>query len=194
MIDDKQNQMKKLIAAINMSLDGVCDHTAMAPDAEVHQHYTDLLKEGSAILYGRITYQLMEDFWPTLVKNPSGNQALDDFAEAINEIPKIVFSHTLNHLDWENSSLAKKALQDEVLALKQIVDRDFFVGSPGLIISLMNLNLVDELQICVHPVVVGSGRLLFSNIQERNELKLVKTKIFSSGAIILYYEPIYAKG
>lgn len=186
--------MKKLIAAINMSLDGVCDHTAMAPDAEVHQHYTDLLKEGSAILYGRITYQLMEDFWPNLVKNPSGNQALDDFAEAINEIPKIVFSHNLNHLEWENSSLAQKALQDEVLALKQIADRDFFVGSPGLIISLLNLNLVDELQICVHPVVAGSGRLLFNNIQERNELKLVKTKIFSSGAIILYYEPIHAQG
>lgn len=184
--------MKKLIATINMSLDGVCDHTAMAPDGEVHQHYTDLLKEGSAILYGRITYQLMEDFWPNLVKNPSDNQALNDFAEAINGIPKVVFSHTLNHLEWENSSLAKKALQDEVLTLKQIADRDFFVGSPGLIISLMNLNLVDELQICVHPVVAGSGRLLFENIQERNELKLVKTKIFSSGAIILYYEPIYA--
>ena len=194
MIGDKQNQMKKLIAAINMSLDGVCDHTAMAPDAEVHQHYTDLLKEGSAILYGRITYQLMEDFWPNLVKNPSDNQALNNFAEAINGIPKVVFSHTLNHLEWENSILAKKALQDEVLALKQIADRDFFVGSPGLIISLMNLNLVDELQICVHPVVAGSGRLLFENIQERNELKLVKTKIFSSGAIILYYEPIYAAG
>ncbi len=186
--------MKKLIAAINMSLDGVCDHTAMAPDEEVHQHYTDLLKEGAAILYGRITYQLMEDFWPNLVKNPSGNQALDDFAEAIHEIPKIVFSHTLNHLEWENAVLAKKALQDEVLALKQIADRDFFVGSPGLIISLMNLNLVDELQICVHPVVAGSGRLLFNNIQERNALKLVKTKIFSSGAIILYYEPIYSPG
>ena len=86
--------MRKVIAAINMTLDGFCDHTAGIPDEEIHQHYTELLNEGDAILYGRITYQLME-YWQPLVKNPSGEKTMDDFAKAIDKIPKIVFSHML---------------------------------------------------------------------------------------------------
>jgi dihydrofolate reductase len=90
--------MKKVIAAINMTLDGFCDHTAIIPDEEIHQHYADLLRNAGSILYGRITYQLME-FWRDLVKNPSGEKAMDDFAIVMDKIPKIVFSNTLKSVD-----------------------------------------------------------------------------------------------
>jgi dihydrofolate reductase len=180
--------MRKLVAAINMSLDGFCDHTAGIPDEEIHQHYTELLNEGDAILYGRITYQLME-YWQPLVKNPSGEKTMDDFAMAIDKIPKIVFSHSLKNVEWESAKLAKRDLEEEVLELKQQPGRDILVGSRSLIIQLMKLNLIDELQLCVHPVVVGSGLPLFKNINDRVQLNLLKTKTFNGGAIILYYEP-----
>lgn len=184
--------MRKLVAAINMTLDGYCDHTAMIADAKLHQHYSELLRSADAILYGRITYQLMESYWPMVVKNPTGIQASDEFAMAIQDISKIVFSHTLKHIEWENSTLASRGLQEEVLALTQSGSggsKDILVGSPGLIVALTNLNLIDEYQLCVHPVIAGSGQPLFKNMNERIILKLVKTKTFSSsGSMILYYE------
>jgi len=184
--------MRKVIAAINMTLDGFCDHTAGIPDEEILQHYTELLNEGDAILYGRITYQLME-YWQPLVKNPSGEKTMDDFAMAIDKIPKIVFSHTLKNVEWESAKLANRAIEEEVLELKQQPGRDILVGSRSLIIQLMKLNLIDEYQLCVHPVVVGSGLPLFENINDRTILKLIKTKTFSGGAVILYYEPTNEK-
>jgi len=180
--------MRKIIAAINMTLDGFCDHTAGIPDEEIHQHYTELLNEGDAILYGRITYQLME-YWQPLVKNPSGEKTMDDFAMAIDKIPKIVFSHTLKNVEWESAKLANRTIEEEVLELKQQPGRDILVGSRSLIIQLMKLNLIDEYQLCVHPVVAGSGLPLFENINDRTILKLIKTKTFSGGAVSLYYEP-----
>ena len=181
--------MRKLIAALNMTLDGFCDHTAGLPDEEIHQHYTELLGQGDAILYGRTTYQLME-FWRTLLENPSEKKSMNDFAAAIDKIPKIVFSRTIKNVEWESATIAKRDLKDEVLELKQQSGKDIFVGSRSLIIQLMKLDLIDELQLCVHPVVVGSGLPLFENIGHRTILKLIKTKIFSGGAVILYYRPM----
>jgi dihydrofolate reductase len=181
--------MRKLIAAINMTLDGFCDHTAGIADEELHQHYSELLSNADAIIYGRITYQLMESYWPSVVKNPTGNKPMDEFAVIIQNIPKIVFSHTLNNVDWKNVKLAKGGVKEEVLELKQQPGKDILVGSPSLIITLMKLNLIDEYQLCVHPVIVGRGLPLFKNINDRTILKLLKTKTFSSGSITLYYEP-----
>ena len=190
--------MRKIIAAINMTVDGFCDHTAIIPDEEIHQHYTELLNNAGVILYGRITYQLME-FWQPFIKNPSGEKSMDDFAVAIDRVPKIVFSHTLKNADppdsyredigWESAKLANRDLEEEVLELKKQAGKDIFVGSRSLIMQLVKLNLIDECQLCVHPVVAGSGLPLFENINDRILLKLVKTKTFNSGAIILYYEP-----
>jgi len=180
--------MRKLIAAINMTLDGFCDHTAIIPDEEIHQHYTELLSEADAILYGRITYQLME-YWQPLVKNSSGEKTMDDFAVAIDKIPKIVFSHTLKNVEWESAKLATRAIEEEVLELRRQSGKNILVGSRSLIIHLMKLNLIDEYQLCVHPVIVGSGLPLFENINDRTILKLIKTKTFSGGAVTLFYEP-----
>ncbi|MEO6939887.1 MAG: dihydrofolate reductase, partial [Candidatus Kapaibacterium sp.] len=94
--------MRKVIAAINMTLDGYCDHTAGVPDDEIHEHYNNLLRNAGTLLYGRITYQLMESYWPTIVEHPTGNKAVDDFAEIMQHISKIAFSLTLKNVDWEN--------------------------------------------------------------------------------------------
>ena len=191
--------MTKLIAAINMTLDGSFDHTAGIPDDEIHQHYTDLLNKAGTILYGRITYQLME-YWRTLLEDPSDEKSMNDFAIAINKIPKIVFSHTLKNVDWESAKLATRDIEEEVLELKQSRpasggsgSNDILVGSRSLIIQLMKLNLIDEYQLCIHPVIAGPGLPLFENIKDRTVLKLIKTKTFSGGAVTLYYEPTNEK-
>lgn len=180
--------MRKVIAAINMSVDGVFDHTAMMPDQDVHQHYAELLDSADTILYGRITYLLME-YWREVLKNPTGYKATDEFAVSIDKISKIVFSNTLKNIDWKSAKLAKKGLKQEVLDLKQQAGKDILVGSRSLIISLLKLNLIDELQLCIHPVIAGSGNILFQNMKERMDLNLSKMKTFIGGAVILYYEP-----
>jgi dihydrofolate reductase len=183
--------MRKLIAAINMTLDGFCDHTAVIADDELHEHYNELLSSAGAIIYGRITYQLMESYWPAVVKNPTGNKPNDKFAVLIEEIPKIVFSHTLNNVDWKNARLVKRDVREEVLELKQQPGKNIFVGSPSLIVTLTKLNLIDEYQLCIHPVIAGSGLPLFKEISDRIILKLLKTKTLDSGAIVLYYERLH---
>jgi dihydrofolate reductase len=191
--------MRKLIAAMNMTLDGFCDHTSMIADDELHEHYNKLLGNADALLYGRITYQLMESYWPTIVKNPTGNKPTDEFAILIDNIEKIVFSHTLTNEDpiiagWKNAKLAMKGFEQEVLELKQSAhpeSKDILVGSPSLIVAALNLNLVDELQLCVQPIIAGKGLRLFKNISERIYLKLLKTEKFnSSGSVVFYYEPV----
>lgn len=181
--------MKKVIAAFNMTLDGVCDHTTGVPSEELHQHYAELINNGGTILYGRTTYQLMQ-FWQELVKNPSGKKSMDDFAVSIDHIQKLVFSNTLKETGWESARIAEKPLAEEILELKQHAKKDILVGSRSLIIQLLNNKLIDELQICIHPVIEGKGLLLFDQIKDQIMLKLIKTKTLSSGSTVFYYEPI----
>src|SRR5688500_9136723 len=143
--------MRKLIAAINMTLDGFCDHTAMFADDEIHQHYNELLSNAGMLLYGRITYQLMESYWPSVVKHPTGNKPIDEFAILIDNISKIVFSRTLKSVDWQNTELKQEVVKEEVLELKQQAGKDILVGSPSLIVAFAQLGLVDEYQLSVHP-------------------------------------------
>src|SRR5688572_3074474 len=182
--------MRKLIAAMNMTLDGFCDHTAMIADEEIHEHYNDLLRNTGILIYGRITYQLMESYWPTVVKNPTGNKPMDDFAVLIDNISKIVYSRTLKNVDWKNTILKKEIIKEEILELKQQAGKDIGVGSPGLIVAFTQLGLIDEYQLGVQPIVLGNGLQLFRNIRDRVDLKLLKTKTFSCGALMLYYERI----
>ena len=130
------------------------------------------------------------EFWPTLLKKPSGNKAMDEFAVAIDNIPKIVFSRTLEHVEWQTARLAKGDLKEEVLQLKQEPGKDILVGSRSLIIALLNLHLIDEFQLCVQPIIAGKGLPLFEKINDRIGLTLVKTKTFGCGAVIHYYEPV----
>ena len=179
--------MRKLIASINVTLDGFCDHTSGIPDEEIHEHYAELLRNADAILYGRKTYQLMQ-YWQELLKNPSGEKDMDNFAEAIDQVPKIVFSNTLGSTGWDSATLAERPIEDVVSELKQQPGKDILVGSRSLIIQLMKLNLVDEYQFCIHPLVAGGGLPLFEDIHDKTIFKLIRTKTFGGGAVILYYE------
>lgn len=180
--------MRKLIAAFNMTLDGVCDHTAGIPDDEIHQHYADLLRQAGTVLYGRTTYQLMT-YWQAVAAKPTGPPATDDFAAVMDRVPKLVFSRTLNQLEWASAQLATRPLADEVVALKQQEGEDLLVGSRSLIIQLLKLGLIDEFQLCVYPVVAGNGSPLFEGLHDRMTLTLVDTKIFRGGAVVLCYQP-----
>jgi len=182
--------MRKLIAAFNMTLDGYCDHTAAIPDDDILQHYNELLSDSDTLLYGRITYQLMESYWPAIVKNPTGNQPTDEFAVLIDDIPKIVYSHTLENVDWKNTKLKKEVIKEEVLELKQQEGKNMLAGSRSLIVKFMQLDLIDEYQLCIHPIILGKGLPLFENIKERINLNFIKTKTFGCGSVIHYYEPV----
>ena len=181
--------MRKVIAAINLTLDGYCDHTAVTADDETHEHYNELMSSADTGVFGRITYQLMESFWPSVVKNPTGNKPVDEFAVLMDDIPKIVYSRTLKSVDWKNTELKKELVKDEILEHKQRAGKSILVGSRSMIVAFMQLGLVDEFQFCVHPVIAGGGLPLFENVKDRVDLRLVKTKTFGCGAVVLYYEP-----
>ena len=182
--------MRKLIAAFNMTLDGFCDHTALNPDDDIHQHYNELLSNADTLLYGRITYQLMESYWPDIVRNPTGNQPTDEFAVLIDNIPKIFYSHTLENVDWKNTTLKREVVKEEVIELKKRTGKNILAGSRSLILTLMQLDLIDEYQLCIHPIILGNGIQLFKNLNDRIDLNLIKTKTFGCGSVIHYYEPI----
>jgi dihydrofolate reductase len=182
--------MRKVIAAINVSLDGYCDHTSMIADDALHHHFADLLRTSGTLLYGRITYQLME-YWRSVVAHPTGNPATDDFAVLMDNTPKVVFSSQLKRLDWNTARLATQDLQTEVIDLKQQPGKPILVGSPSLITALLDLHLMDELQLCIHPVLVGQGKLLFTTRKESIPLKLMTQHVLPSGVIVVTYQPIY---
>ena len=171
-----------------MTLDGFCDHTAISPDEAIHDHYGELLKNAGVALYGRKTYLLME-FWKGLAEHPSGEKSMDDFAMKMDAIPKIVFSRTLKQVDWKTAKVATRDLKTETQALREEDGGDMLVGSRSLIIALINLGLVDEFQLMVHPVVARKGLPLFDELADGVVLKLIRTHIFASGAILLYYAP-----
>ncbi|RYY45873.1 MAG: dihydrofolate reductase [Chitinophagaceae bacterium] len=181
--------MRKVIGAINMTLDGYCDHTAgIIADEELHEHYAKLIDDAGLLLYGRITYGLMQ-FWQTLLTKPAEEQSLNDFAISIDRTEKLVFSHTLKDTGWSSATLADGPLIETVKQLKQQPGKDILVGSRSLIIQLLQTGVMDEFQLCIHPVIEGKGLPLFEQINDRTSLKLVKTKSLRTGAIVCYYEP-----
>jgi dihydrofolate reductase len=180
--------MRKLIAALNMTLDGFCDHTAAIADDEIHEHYNQVLANADTLIYGRTTYQLMESYWPTLVQHPSGNKPEDDFAVLIDNINKIVYSRTLDDVDWKNSTLKNEIVKDDILTLKQQPGKNILVGSPSMIVEFTNLGLIDEYQLLIQPIILGKGLTLFKNIRERVDLNLSKTETFGCGVVGLYYD------
>jgi len=174
---------------MNMTLDGYCDHDEISADDEIHRHYTELLRDADAVIYGRKTFELME-FWPTLLANPSGNAAMDEFAMAMDEVHKIVYSRTLEKIEWKTAELKRELIKDEIVELKQRPGKPIFVGSPSMIVQLANLGLIDEYQLGIHPVLIGSGLPLFRNIKDRIDLKLLKTKAFDCGAVVHTFQTI----
>jgi dihydrofolate reductase len=185
-------KMKKVIFAINTTLDGVVDHMKIGPpDQETGEYFIRLTRDTDTFLYGRKTYQLMVPYWPDVAKYPSGQRtARSEFAEAFVAVDKIiVFSQSLDSAEGEKTRIVNTGLHDEVLKLKQEQGKNIMTGGVTLASQLAELGLIDEYYLVVHPIIAGGGRRLFEgiNLLEKLQLKLVESKTFKSGCVLLHY-------
>jgi len=181
--------MRKLIFAINITLDGCCDHTKQVADDETHEYFTHLMREVDLLVFGRKTYQLMVPFWPEVAKSQSMTKASNEFARTFDSINRIVFSRSLDSVEDKNTRIVRTNLHDEILRLKQEQGKHILVGGVSVPSQLIELGLVDEYCFVVTPIVAGEGRRLLEGVSlpERFQLKLVETKILKSGCVALRY-------
>jgi dihydrofolate reductase len=182
--------MRNVIYAINLTLDGCCDHTKFNPDEDLLEHYTSLLRDDAGVLvYGRKTYQLMVPYWPDIAKSQSETKADIEFAQAFVSKKKIVFSRSLASAEEGNTRIVRSNLRDEILKLKQESGKDILAGGVDVPSQLMKLGLIDEYRIVVAPIIAGEGRRLFEGVSlpEKLRLKLVESKTFKSGSVALRY-------
>jgi len=181
--------MSKLIYAINLTIDGCCDHTSMVPDDEIMAYHTQLLREAGLLVYGRRTYELMVPYWPEAAQDPTSTHAEKAFADVFNTIGRLVFSRSIDRTDDEQTRFVRTDPAAEIARLKQVPGKDMLIGGVSLPARLMELGLIDEYHFVVHPVLAGAGRRLFDGVSlpERLQLRLVESKIFKSGAVALRY-------
>jgi len=182
--------MRKVIFAINVTLDGYADHTSGIVDDELQDFFTGFLNSIDIILFGRTTYQLMESHWPNVEKDPEAERSEKDFARKFNALPKIVFSQTLQKAEWNNSRIELGNLVEEVLKLKKQPGNYISAGSISIFQQLMRHNLIDEYWILIHPIIAGKGKRLFEGLEISNQIELTETKIFKSGVVALHYKNI----
>jgi len=181
--------MRKLIFAINTTLDGCCDHTKQMADEETHEYFTDLMREADVQVFGRKTYELMVPFWPEVAKNQSMTKASNEFARAFDSVKKVVFSRTLDSVEDRNTRIVRGNLRDEIVRLKQEQGKSILVGGLSVASQLIELGLVDEYVFVVSPIIAGGGTRLLEGVslQESPQLKLVDSKIFKSGCVAVRY-------
>ncbi|WP_276368756.1 dihydrofolate reductase family protein [Chryseolinea sp. H1M3-3] len=181
--------MRKLIFAINLTLDGCCDHTKGIADEELHDFYAQLLRDGDTFVYGRKTYDLMVPFWPDIAKTNAGpTKSMNNFAQAFNAVKKIVvFSRSLENVDDKKTTIVRTNLKDEILKLKKQEGKNILTGGVDIPSQLIGLGLVDEYYFVFQPLVVGAGRRLFDHAALQEKLQLVETKVFTSGCVALRY-------
>jgi dihydrofolate reductase len=179
--------MRSLRYSINVTLDGCCDHRAVMADEELHRHHTANLARADALLFGRVTYQMMEDAWrpPASEEMPAWTRP---FARTIDAAKKYVVSSTLDQVDW-NAELVRGDLREAVMRLKDEPGDGLFVGGVTLPRALAGLGLIDEYEFVVHPRVAGHGPTLFAGLSEPLDLQLVSRQELHSGAVALKYEP-----
>jgi len=179
--------MRNIIFSINSTIDGYADHTAGIADNELHDFFTSYLDTVDVVLLGRITYELMAGFWPNAGEDPRSTESMKKFADKFNSISKVVFSKTLNDVNWNNTILNKGNLIDEVLKMKKQSGKHISAGSLSIASALMNEQLIDEFWFLIHPVVLGKGRKLLDNLNQKTNLQLSDTRTFNSGVIVLHY-------
>jgi dihydrofolate reductase len=181
--------MRKLIFAINVTLDGCCDHTKQFVDEETLEYFTHLTREVDLQVFGRKTYQLMVPYWPEVLKHQSETKADTEFARAFDSINKIVFSRSLDRTEDRNARIVCTSLHDEILKLKQEQGKSILTGGISVPSQLIELGLVDEYRFVIGPIVAGEGRRLLEGVglPERLQLKLVESKTFKSGSVALRY-------
>ncbi len=181
--------MRNVIFAINITVDGCCDHTKTIADDELLEHYTHLLRDVDLLVFGRKTYQLMVPYWPDVAKSQSGTKAEIEFAQTFDSSNKIVFSRSLDSAEGKNTRIVRTKLRDEILKLKQEQGKSILIGGVAIPSQLIELGLVDEYHFVVQPIVAGEGRRLLEgmSLPEKLQLKLVESKIFKSGCVALHY-------
>src|SRR5277367_2516229 len=181
--------MRKLIFAINTTLDGCVDHTKQSVDEEKLEYFTHLTREADLQIFGRKTYQLMVPYWPDVLKNPSETKADTEFARAFDSTDKLVFSRSLDSAEDKNTRIVRTNLRDEILKLKQEQGKNILAGGVDIPSQLMALGLIDEYRFVVGPIVAGAGRRLFEGVSlpEKLRLKLVESRALKSGTVALHY-------
>lgn len=184
--------MKKIIFSISVSLDGYFEGPDRQldwhrVDDELHSHFNEKLAPMGAFLHGRVTYELMAGFWPTADADPASTGPMVEFARIWRDMPKIVYSRTLERAGW-NTTIVRDVVVDEVKALKAQPGGDLVVGGPDVAAAFMRHDLIDEYHIYVHPVLIGRGRPLFQPSDSAFDLRLAETRAFGNGVVLLRYE------
>lgn len=182
--------MRKVVFGINITVDGCCDHTKGTGYEDIHTYFTDLMRDGDLLVYGRKTYQLMVPYWPEVAKSRSGEtQATNEFAQVFDAIDMVVFSRTLETVEGKNRRIVRTSPQEEIIRLKQQPGKNILLGGVDLPSQLVESGLVDEFHIVVQPKLAGEGRRLFDNVNlpEGLPLKLVESKVLTSGCVALRY-------
>ena len=180
--------MRPLRYSINVTLDGCCDHRVMIADEDLHRHAIENLTQADALLFGRVTYQMMEEGWRSPVASAARPAWMEPFARTIDAAKKYVVSSTLNQLDW-NAELLRGDLANAVQQLKQQPGNGLLTGGVTLPLALAELRLIDEYEFVVHPRLVGHGPTLFAGLSTPIDLKLVNRLELGSGAVAMRYEP-----
>ena len=179
--------MRPLRYSINVTLDGCCDHRAVIADEDLHRHAAENLAQADALLFGRVTYEMMEAAWRPR-RTGARPDWMEPFARTINAAKKYVVSSTLDRVDW-NAELVRGDLGKAVQQLKRESGKGLFVGGVKLPLALAELGLIDEYEFVVQPRLVGHGPTLFAGLSKRVDLKLVSRLEFGSGAVAMRYEP-----
>jgi dihydrofolate reductase len=181
--------MRNVIFAINITMDGCCDHTKVIADDETLEYFTNLMRDVDLQVFGRKTYQLMVPYWPEVAKKQSATKADREFAEAFDSVHKLVFSRSLDSVEDRNTRIVRTNLHDEIVKLKQEPGKNILVGGVDIPSQLMELGLVDEYRFVVSPIIAGEGRRLLEGVSLRESLhlRLVESKNFKSGPVALRY-------
>ncbi len=179
--------VRKVIFAINITIDGYCGHETGIADDELHAYFTRLLQDSGVNIFGRNTYHLMYPYWHDVAVNQSGTKTINEFARIFDSMPKIVFSTTLRSVEWNNTTLLHSNLREEIMKLKQQPGKNIFIGGLNIAAQVAEWNLIDEYHFVVHPIIAGKGPRLFESVENRT-LNLVGSKTFGSGVVALHYQ------
>ena len=180
--------MRPLRYSINVTLDGCCDHRVISPDEDLHRHAVENLNRADALLFGRVTYEMMEAAFRPSTRPGARPDWMEPFARTINAAKKYVVSSTLVRVDW-NAELVRGDLGKAILQLKRESGKGLFVGGVKLPLALAELGLIDEYEFVVHPRLAGHGPTLFAGLSKFLDLRLISRLEFGSGAVVMRYEP-----
>ncbi|MFF3657416.1 dihydrofolate reductase family protein [Streptomyces olivochromogenes] len=184
--------MRRIVLMMSVSLDGFIEGPNREidwhrVDAELHQHFNEEVRKLGGLLEGRVTHELMTEFWPTADQDPDGTAETVEFAGIWRDIPKYVYSRTLERADW-NTTIVRDVVPDEVRALKEQPGGDLGLGGADLAAAFLRHDLVDEFRVYVHPVLIGRGKPLFPESHTPTDLRLAESRIFGNGVVLLRYE------